>query len=240
LLQIPNVKDICPVIIETLQPFYCDGAFFMAKEKKSFILYADQQGVFNQLPDEIAGRLIKHIFAYVNDEQPVTDELIINIAFEPIKQCLKRDLCRWKEYLDKQSVNGKKGGRPKKPNESEITQAFSDKPKKADSVSVSVNESVNVNDKEEYTPFETIWTLYGKVGNRKTSLEKWTKFKLEDRKQIESHIPLYIKNHSDNDKLSFLPHLTTYLTQKRWLDELPYKQHTKPFTLRNQANLNDD
>jgi hypothetical protein len=116
----------------------------MAKEKKSFILYADQQGVFNQLPDEIAGRLIKHIFAYVNDEQPVTDELIINIAFEPIKQCLKRDLCRWKEYLDKQSVNGKKGGRPKKPNESEITQAFSDKPKKADSVSVSVNDSVNV------------------------------------------------------------------------------------------------
>ena len=114
----------------------------MAKEKKSFILYADQQGVFNQLPDDIAGRLIKHIFAYVNDEQPVTDELIINIAFEPIKQCLKRDLCRWKEYLDKQSVNGKKGGRPKKPNESEITQAFLQKPKKADSVSVSVNDNV--------------------------------------------------------------------------------------------------
>ena len=141
-LQIPNIKDICPVIIETLQSFYCDGAFFMAKEKKSFILYADQQGVFNQLPDDIAGRLIKHIFAYVNDEQPVTDELIINIAFEPIKQCLKRDLCRWKEYLDKQSVNGKKGGRPKKPNESEITQAFLQKPKKADSVSVSVNDNV--------------------------------------------------------------------------------------------------
>ena len=115
----------------------------MAKDKKSFILYADQQGVFNQLPDEIAGRLIKHIFRYVNDEQPVTEELIVNIAFEPIKQCLKRDLCRWEQYLDKQSENGKKGGRPKKPNESEITQAFSDKPKKADSVSVSVNDSVN-------------------------------------------------------------------------------------------------
>lgn len=215
-------------------------AFFMAKEKKSFILYADQQGVFNQLPDEIAGRLIKHIFAYVNDEQPVTDELIINIAFEPIKQCLKRDLCRWKEYLDKQSVNGKKGGRPKKPNESEKTQAFLEKPKKADSVSVSVNDSVNVNEKEKDTPFETIWNLYGKVGNRKTSLEKWEKFKSEERKQIELHIPLYVKNHTDNDKQSFLPHLTTYLSQRRWLDELPYKQHSKPFTIRNKANLNDD
>jgi hypothetical protein len=131
----------------------------MATDKKSFILYADQQGVFNQLPDELAGRLIKHIFAYVNDEQPVTDELIINIAFEPIKQCLKRDLCRWKEYLDKQSVNGKKGGRPKKPNESEITQAFLEKPKKADSVSVSVNDSVNVNEKRNIFKAPTIEEL---------------------------------------------------------------------------------
>jgi len=95
-------------------------------------------------------------------------------------------------------------------------------------------------EQEEDTTFDYVWNLYGKVGNRKTSLEKWTKFKLEERKQIETHIPLYVKNHSENDKLSFLPHLTTYLTQRRWLDELPYKQHTKPFTLRNQANLNDD
>ena len=95
-------------------------------------------------------------------------------------------------------------------------------------------------EQEEDTTFDHVWTLYGKVGNRKTSLEKWTKFKLDERKQIESHIPLYIKNHSDNDKLSFLPHLTTYLTQRRWLDELPYKQHTKPFTLKNKATLHDD
>ena len=114
----------------------------MAKEKKSFILYADQQGVINQLPDDVAGRLIKHIFAYVNDENPITDELIVNIAFEPIKQTLKRDLRRWEEYIEKQSLNGKKGGRPKKANETQKTQAFLEKPKKADSVSVS--DSVNV------------------------------------------------------------------------------------------------
>ena len=117
----------------------------MAKDKKSFILYTDQSGVFNQLPDEIAGKLIKHIFAYVNDENPITEDLIINIAFEPIKQSLKRDLKRYEEYVDKQSVNGAKGGRPKKATETQKTQAFFEKPKKADSVSVSdsVNDSVN-------------------------------------------------------------------------------------------------
>jgi len=118
----------------------------MAKDKKSFILYTDQSGVFNQLPDEIAGKLIKHIFSYVNDENPISEDLIINIAFEPIKQSLKRDLKRYEEYVDKQSVNGAKGGRPKKPTETQITQPFFDKPKKADSVSDSVSDSDSVND----------------------------------------------------------------------------------------------
>lgn len=116
----------------------------MAENKKSFILYADQKGVFEQLPDEIAGKLIKHIFKYVNDENPISDDLIINIAFEPIKQSLKRDLKRWEDYIDKQRVNGAKGGRPSKPKETQKTQAFLEKPKKPDSVSVSVNESDNV------------------------------------------------------------------------------------------------
>ena len=129
----------------------------MAKDKKSFILYADQQGVFKQLPDDVAGRLIKHIFSYVNDENPSTEELIINIAFEPIKQSLKRDLKRWQEYIEKQSLNGKKGGRPPKPKESQETQAFLDKPKKADSVSVSDNDNV-----KEYRDSLNLWLQYKK------------------------------------------------------------------------------
>ena len=129
----------------------------MAKNKKSFILYADQKGVFEQLPDEYAGKLIKHIFQYVNDENPISEDLIINIAFEPIKQCLKRDLQRWEEYIDKQKLNGSKGGRPSKPKETQETQAFFEKPKKPDSVSVSDSVNVNVKDssnvKKETTRF---------------------------------------------------------------------------------------
>jgi hypothetical protein len=137
----------------------------MAKEKKSFILYADQQGVFKQLPDDVAGRLIKHIFSYVNDENPCTEELIINIAFEPIKQSLKRDLKRWEDYIEKQSLNGKKGGRPSKAKESQETQAFLNKPKKADSVSVSVNDSVNVNEKIKQFKAPTVEELKNEFPN---------------------------------------------------------------------------
>ena len=108
----------------------------MAKDKTSFILYCDQQGVFNKLPDEIAGKLIKHIFAYVNDENPPCDDLLLTIAFEPIKTQLKRDLRKYDDYIEKQKFNGAKGGRPKKDEETQITQPFFQEPKKADNVNV--------------------------------------------------------------------------------------------------------
>jgi hypothetical protein len=115
----------------------------MAKDKKSFLLYCDQQGVFNKLPDEIAGKLIKHIFAYVNDENPPCDDLLLTIAFEPIKTQLKRDLRKYDDYIDKQKFNGAKGGRPTKPKETQITQPFFQEPKKADNVNATDTATVN-------------------------------------------------------------------------------------------------
>ena len=213
----------------------------MAKDKKSFILYTDQSGVFNQLPDEIAGKLIKHIFAYVNDENPISEDLIINIAFEPIKQSLKRDLKRYEEYVDKQSVNGAKGGRPKKATETQITQPFFEKPKKADSVSVSDSVNDNESDIINNLDFDSIWNLYLKVGNKKKSEELYNRQTKAKKELIRNHIPLYIKNHIDNDKKDFIPHLTTYLNGERWNDELPYKQTKQPVQprLERRANLND-
>ena len=89
----------------------CSGFRFlvMAENKKSFVLYSDSQGLVNQLPDDVAGRLLKHIYAYVNDENPVSDELLLNIAFEPIKQHLKRDLVKWQSTRETKSNNGNLG-----------------------------------------------------------------------------------------------------------------------------------
>ena len=116
------------------------------ESKNSFILYCDLIHTVEKMPDDKAGELFKHILKYVNDLNPETDDLIIQLTFEPIKQQLKRDLSKWKNYIEKQKVNGSKGGRPKNPTESQETQAFSEKPKKADNVSVSVNDNVNESD----------------------------------------------------------------------------------------------
>lgn len=73
----------------------------MAENKKSFTAYCDWNTTFNSLPDDKAGQLIKHLFAYVNDENPITDDLLINAVFANIKATLKRDLIKWKEKSDK-------------------------------------------------------------------------------------------------------------------------------------------
>ena len=88
----------------------------MAENKKSFILYADIINVVKRLPKEIQADLFMTILEYVNDLTPtISDNLLLEIAFEPIKLQLKRDLIRWDAFREKQAGNGKLGGRPKKP-----------------------------------------------------------------------------------------------------------------------------
>ncbi len=119
----------------------------MAEGKKRIVVYADWLDKFESLTDEEAGKLIKHFFRYVNDQNPVAPDRITELAFIDIKLTLKRDLKKWEGFIEKQSENGKKGGRPKNPEEpieTQKTQAFLNKPKKAVSDSVTDNDSVIV------------------------------------------------------------------------------------------------
>jgi hypothetical protein len=79
------------------------------EEKKSFVLYCDLIHVLNKLDDENAGKLFKHLLAYVNDLDPEPENIVVELVFEPIKQQMKRDLKRWKNKKDKQSTAGTLG-----------------------------------------------------------------------------------------------------------------------------------
>lgn len=78
----------------------------MAEGKKSFVLYCDLIHTIEKMPHDKAGELFLHILKYVNDLNPVSEDLIINLTFEPIKQQLKRDLQKWDNELLKKSEGG--------------------------------------------------------------------------------------------------------------------------------------
>jgi len=79
------------------------------ESKKSFILYHDQKDIFEHLDDKTAGKLIKHIFLFVNDESVVSDDPIVNIAFISIKSTIKRDTEKWRKELERASIAGIEG-----------------------------------------------------------------------------------------------------------------------------------
>jgi hypothetical protein len=81
----------------------------MAENKKSFLLYCDLIHTVSKMPKEKAGELFMHILEYVNDMNPETEDLIIQLTFEPIKQSLKRDLKNWQNTVTERSLNGRKG-----------------------------------------------------------------------------------------------------------------------------------
>jgi hypothetical protein len=112
----------------------------MAENKKSFVLYSDTFGLIKQLPDDVAGRLLKHIYAYVNDENPITDELLVNVAFEPIKAQLKRDLVKWEKQTEQRKQAGLKSAEVRKQNATTVNDRSISS---TDNVSVSVNDNVN-------------------------------------------------------------------------------------------------
>lgn len=119
----------------------------MAENKKSFIAYSDWDGMFQALPDEVAGKLIKHIFSYVNDRNPTSDDYIINALFEQVKSTLKRDLKKWEEQKEQRSLAGKKSAELRSTKSNERSSSLNEKERNpSDSVNDSVNDNVNVSD----------------------------------------------------------------------------------------------
>ena len=170
----------------------------MAEEKKGFILYSDIIHTIEKLTDEQAGVLFKHILKYVNDENPECKDLITEIAFEPIKQSLKRDLLKWDDKKQKRSEAGIAGATKRWQNMANDSKRIKPMANIADNV------NVNVNVKDIYKSFAHLSITNDEV---KKLLEKHTVT------QIDS-ILNDIENYKGNTKYKSL-----YLTAVKWLQK---------------------
>ncbi len=81
----------------------------MAKDKKAILIYSNWEQTFENLSDEEAGKLIKHLFRYVNDKNPVAPDRITELIFEPLKAVLKSDLEKYEKVKNEKSIQGRLG-----------------------------------------------------------------------------------------------------------------------------------
>lgn len=138
----------------------------MAEEKKGFVLYADQYENFKDMPDEVIGKLMRTIYEYVNDMNPVVDDMLLKALFNPIKAQLKRDLKKWENKCGKNRENAHKRWNKKDANACERMPTNA---KHADNDTDNV--TVNVNDSEiEKTP-ATFEEIYLEIKNSDRWLE---------------------------------------------------------------------
>lgn len=191
----------------------------MAEDKKSFIAYADWKETFDKLPDEVAGKLIKHIFAYVNDENPISDDYVIEAVFSNIKNTLKRDLRKWETQLDQRREAGKRSAEQRalnkinersiSLNETQRNPTVSDSVNVSDSVILLEKETkVNISDRKLifYNSLIPYTKTYGKVMLREF-YEYWTehgendlKFRKEKEKTfgLERRLKTWSTNNFNN------------------------------------------
>ena len=173
----------------------------MADNKKSFVLYCDIIKTVEILPNETAGELFKHLLSYVNDEDPQTDNMLVKLAFEPIKQQLKRDLEKWQEIKVKRSEAGKRSAakrNKRQQNQQVLTSVESVEQTLTNST---VNDNVNVTVNVNVNDIEYIYSLYpSKCPIQNRSLGKTAK----NKKQIEKHLKTKTKEELEQIITSYI------------------------------------
>jgi hypothetical protein len=211
----------------------------MATGKKSFILYCDQRGTWERLSDEQAGKLIKHILSYVNDENPVAD-FVTELAFEGIKSALKRDLRKWETQQSQRIEAGRKSAelRKRKATKGNERSTGVDESSVPSTVNGNVNGNVNVSEKKRNSAlkieFDVFWDSYGKKEDRKKCETKWDRFSEAEKQKILNHVPKYVEA---TPEVKYRKNPYTYLNANSWLDEdLP--QSKKQTQITPSGNMN--
>ena len=205
----------------------------MAEDKKSFLLYTDLIHTVNKMPNEKAGELFKHILSYVNDLNPETDDLIIQLTFEPIKQQLKRDLLKYKESIIDKSNAGKLGNLKRwnkdlydqvMNNKLDLNDAcniaesrrksHSDNVQSQPIAEIAVNDNVNVID---IYSFDEFWSTYDKSVDKQKCKTKFEKLSDKVKLKIKEVLPLYVKSTPEKQ---FRKNPQTWLNGECWNDEV--------------------
>jgi hypothetical protein len=172
----------------------------MAKDKKSFILYSDAIHTVEKLSDADAGQLFKHLLRYVNDQNPTTENPLVEIAFEPIKQQLKRDLVKFEDVKVKRSEAGKAGANKRwqmLSNDSKGNQTIA-------KIAVNDNDNDNVISKDIYRSFAHLSISNADV---EKLLDKYSITEIDEVLDA-------IQNYKGNKNYTSL-----YLTANKWLSK---------------------
>jgi hypothetical protein len=156
------------------------------------------------------------------------EDTLTSIIFEPFLNQFKRDDVKYQNVVERNKINGSKGGRPKtqdNPLGYLATENNPKEPKKADSDSKSDSKSDSNNDKLIVTNnnlFETFWQKYEPIhtskGSKKDAEKKFSKIiKKESFDDIMAGLERYMAH--CKAKNSYTKAVSTWLNSEGWKDD---------------------
>lgn len=178
--------------------------------RNSFVLHMDSLSVLDDLTDDQAGKLFKAIKSFKTGSECELD-FGLRMAFLPFKNQFLRDDKGYQKVVERNKINGSKGGAPKKPKRTQKTQSVILEPKKADSDSDSDSDNKDVA-KSPLSIYELCvdfwlkefkpdWTFGGQQGKALKSIIKKTQKIVGDEtkivkafKKMCSNLPEWYRN----------------------------------------------
>ena len=172
----------------------------MATGKKSFVFYCNWRNTFVELPKDKGYDLLMHILAYVNDENPQTDDILIRAVFANIKDQLKADLKRWEVQHNQRIEAGKASAKSRQRKSTSVNErSISSTVSVSGSVSGSVSDSVNETKKEKGVALPFLDNEF------KKAWQIWKDYKKDEHKfkyksdHSEKHALAKLNNLADGD-----------------------------------------
>lgn len=203
---------------------FLTGVMYLTNEEKGiYITMIAKQWTDGKIPKKRLGFLVGSDWDKLSEELQSKFEdrgdCVVNIRLEKERE-------KQKSYLEKQRLNGKKGGRPSKKNDLEKPKANPKKPmKKKMKIEDEVeNENEKVVEISVWPDFEDFWELYDKkIGSKKKLKPKWQKLNQETKELIMAYVSEYKKSQPDK---TYRKNPETFLNNESWNDELINKNQS--------------
>jgi hypothetical protein len=209
----------------------------MAKDKKSFLIYSNWAQTFENLTDDEAGRLIKHVFKYVNDENPIAPDRITELIFEPLKAVLKCDLIKYEKVKEDKSISGRIGNL-KRWNNDLFLLVESNKITLTDAEDIAKNRKVSVSDKNIANAIKTSQKIAVNVNDNDINKKILSEIEISD---VPVDLQLYF-NIAKNFQNLFIKNLTEKNAPTINQAKATFKNYVDPIRLaitNNECTIND-
>ena len=119
-------------------------------DKKGFVIYNDWETRLNKVPAENQARFLRNLFKYHSGrkDELELDDIIDVLLWEGVVLPLQMNIEKWENKSEKSRENGKLGGRPPEPKE---TQQVNTEPKETNQVNTEPKETNQVISKPKET-----------------------------------------------------------------------------------------